>query len=187
MKVWKEFEEHEITHSMAHYLMAISELLKRQGYCRVTDVAKELEITPGSASVSIKTLKARGFVEEDHNRFLKLSPEGEKLAAEIHASNRALVSFLTEVLEVSEAQANVDACKLEHLVSAETRGKLLSFLHFIHGHAKAPEVRQFLAMWHEHRGECPGPDDCDICEVECAAHIDFSALLKDRGKAPPAP
>src|SRR5690606_41503581 len=47
-QVWKEFEDHQITHSMAHYLMAIQDLLKSQGYARVTDVARELEITPRS-------------------------------------------------------------------------------------------------------------------------------------------
>ncbi len=182
MKVWKEFEEHQITHSMAHYLMAIAELLKKQGYCRVTDVARELEITPGSASVSIKTLRTKGLVEEDHNKFLRLSHDGERLSAEIHASNKALVSFLTEVLEVSEAQANIDACKLEHLVSGETRGKLLSFLHFIHGHSDSDTVKQFLKMWHEHRDECPGPEQCDICETECVAHLSISEAFKDKAK-----
>jgi Mn-dependent DtxR family transcriptional regulator len=180
MKVWKEFEEHQITHSMAHYLMAIAELLKKQGYCRVTDVARELEITPGSASVSIKALKARGLVEEDHNRFLKLGVDGERLSQEIHASNKALVSFLTEILEVSEEQAHIDACKLEHLVSAETRSKLLSFLHFIHGHAEKDVVKKFLHTWHEHRAECPGPEDCDICETQCVAHAVFLESPRER-------
>lgn len=166
MKVWKEFEENELTHSMAHYLMAIAELHKAQGYCRVTDVARDLEITPGSASVSIKALKARGWVEEDHNRFLRLSAEGERIAADVHVNNRALVAFLNEVLGVSEQQANVDACKLEHLVSRETRGKLLSFLHFIHGNHKG--VPEFLESWRQHMKDCPGPTECNVCEIECA-------------------
>lgn len=168
MKVWKEFDEQEITHSMAHYLMTISELHRQQGYCRVTDVARDMEITPGSASVSIKALKAKGWVEEDHNRFLRLSAEGERIAAGIHTNNRALVSFMTEVLEVSKEQAEIDACKIEHLVSAETRGKLLAFLHFVH--EPSPVVRNFIKLWHDHKADCPGPDSCHVCEVECAVH-----------------
>lgn len=166
MKVWKEFDEHEVTHSVAHYLMAISDLHKAQGYCRVTDVARQLEITPGSASVRIKALKAKGWVEEDHNRFLRLSTEGEHIADSIHTNNRALIGFLSEVLGVTEGQANIDACKIEHLLSSETRGKLLSFLHFIH--EKTPEVTRFRHAWEHYRGNCPGPESCNICESECA-------------------
>ncbi len=162
MKEWKEFENNEITHSMAHYLMAINELHRRQGYARVTDVARELEITPGSASVSIKTLKSRGWVEEDHNRFLKLAPEGEKLAHEITVNNRLMVQFLTEVLGLDPGQASIDACKVEHLVSSDARRKLLQFMHFIHEDRKP--VKAFLRAWKDHRFDCPGPAECEVCE-----------------------
>ena len=49
MEVWKEFEQNEITHSIAHHLMAVDDLLVKQGYSRVTDVARYLNITKGSA------------------------------------------------------------------------------------------------------------------------------------------
>lgn len=175
MKEWKEFDNNEITHSMAHYLMAIHELHRRQGYARVTDVAKELEITAGSASVSIKALKARGWVEEDHNRFLRLSHDGEKLAHEIHVNNKLLVQFLTEVLGLTTSQANIDACKVEHLVSSETRRKMLGFMHFIHEDHKP--VREFLKAWKEHQFHCPGPEGCGVCEQgeSCAIHEEFIA------------
>lgn len=170
MKEWKEFENNEITHSMAHYLMAIHELHKRQGYARVTDVARELEITAGSASVSIKTLKVRGWVDEDHNRFLRLTAEGEKLAHEIHVNNKLLAQFLTEVLGLSEAQANIDACKFEHLVSSAMRSKMLAFMHFIH--EDRPQVRDFLSAWKNCQFECSGVKDCEVCEEgeTCAIH-----------------
>lgn len=169
-KEWKEFENNEITHSMAHYLMAINELLKRQGYARVTDVAKELDITAGSASVSIRTLKTKKLVEEDHNRFLRLSDEGERIAHEIHVNNRLLVQFMTEVLSLEESQAHIDACKVEHLVSASLRERMVAFMNFIHG--DHPEVKRFLSAWKEHEFECPGPRECDLCEEgeSCAIH-----------------
>lgn len=161
-KEWKEFDNNEVTHSMAHYLMAIQELHKRQGYARVTDVARELEITPGSASVSIKHLKQKNWVDEDHNRFIRLSPEGERIAHEIHVNNRLLVQFLTEVLGLGEAQANIDACKIEHLVSPETRKKMMAFMTFIH--TKEKVVKDFLHEWRHSQFECPGPQDCPVCD-----------------------
>ena len=43
--IWKEFEHNQTTHSVAHHLMAIYDLLNEHGYARVTDVAKKLNIT----------------------------------------------------------------------------------------------------------------------------------------------
>ncbi len=176
MKEWKEFENNEITHSMAHYLMAIQELHKRQGYARVTDVARELEITPGSASVSIKALKNRGWVDEDHNRFLMLSHEGERLAHEIQVNNRLMVQFFTEVLGCSESQATIDACKMEHLISSETRLKLLKFMHFVHTDHKP--VREFLKHWKDHQFHCPGPEECGLCEEGEACVVEEGVVEK---------
>lgn len=126
--VWKQFEENKITHSAAHHLLAVMELRKIHGYARVTDVAKHLNITTGSASTNLKNLKNKGLVVEDDNRFLRLSDEGEALAnAVIHRKN-IFFRFLTDVLLVDADQAEIDACKTEHLISSETAKKLEGFL-----------------------------------------------------------
>ncbi len=54
--VWKKYEEHEVTHSVVHYLFSIDVLLAEKGYARATDIAKMLGITPGSCSISLKKL-----------------------------------------------------------------------------------------------------------------------------------
>ena len=128
MDVWKQFEENGITHSAAHHLLAILELKDKRGYARVTDVAKHLNITTGSASTNLKSLKSRGLVVEDDNRFLTLSQEGETLAKAVVTRKRLFKKFLIDVLHVSEDQAEIDACKTEHLISAESARKLQKFL-----------------------------------------------------------
>lgn len=129
MDVWKQFEENRITHSAAHHLLAILELRQTRGYARVSDVARYLNITTGSASTNLKGLKGKGFVSEDENRFLALSSEGESLAKAVIARKKLFKKFLIEVLKVSSDQAEIDACKTEHLISAETTRKLEKFLH----------------------------------------------------------
>jgi DtxR family Mn-dependent transcriptional regulator len=126
--VWKQFEENNITHSAAHHLLAILELKEKRGYARVTDVAKHLNITTGSASTNLKSLKAKGLIVEDDNRFLTLSDAGEALAKGVVARKQIFERFLTEVLNVSAEQAEIDACKTEHLISAETARKLERFM-----------------------------------------------------------
>jgi len=127
MEIWKKFEENNITHSAAHHLLAILELREKRGYARVTDVAKELSITTGSASINLKSLKAKSLILEDENKFLFLSPEGEAIARAVHLRKNILNDFLVHILKVSPEQAEIDSCKTEHLISAETAKKLQEF------------------------------------------------------------
>ena len=126
-EVWKEFSENEITHSAAHHLLAIYELHQKRGYARVTDVAKFLDITTGSASTNLKSLRSKGLIDEDENKFLSLSEEGQKLAEAIFDRRGVLEEFFIKVLDISEHQANIDACKTEHLLSSETTKKMREF------------------------------------------------------------
>ena len=123
-EVWKEFSENEITHSGAHHLLAILELTQSRGYARVTDVARFLEITTGSASTNLKALKNKGLVLEDDNRFISLSDHGKELAESILHCREILIDFFRDVLGVSPEQAEIDACKTEHLFSPQTIEKM---------------------------------------------------------------
>lgn len=125
--VWKKFEENGITHSAAHHLIAIMELKAKRGYARVTDVARHLNITTGSASTNLKSLKLKKLLHEDDNRFISLTPEGETLAQAVISRKQIFHRFLVDVLKVSEDQAEIDACKTEHLLSAEVAKKLSKF------------------------------------------------------------
>ena len=127
MDVWKSFSNNEVTHSAAHHLLAILELSEKRGYARVTDVAKFLEITTGSASTNLKSLKQKGLVEEDDNRFLVLTEYGSKLAKAILQRREILESFFKDILGVEEGIASVDACKTEHLLSMETTNRMAEF------------------------------------------------------------
>lgn len=174
MEVWKEFENNEITHSAAHHLMAISHLLNKNGYARVTDVAKRLNITRGSASITLKALKERGLVVEDENKFLRLSEEGESIAHLVRSKRRILIKFFRDVLGVDAVKAEIDACKIEHLISFETGEKLLSFVKFLF--ANEEMGKQFLKTFRNFHVECPERDDCPICRGDC--------LLEDSDREP---
>lgn len=119
MDTWKKFDENIVSHSAAHYLLAIRDLHAQWGYARISDIAEKLAITKGSASQSIKALRARGWVEEDDHRMLHLSEEGAKLANSIAEQAEVLERFFHNVLGLSQEQARIDACKIEHLLSTE--------------------------------------------------------------------
>ncbi|MFZ5979251.1 MAG: metal-dependent transcriptional regulator, partial [Candidatus Zixiibacteriota bacterium] len=97
---------------------------------RGIDVAKYLNITRGSVSVTMSKLKARGFITEDSNRFYRLTAEGLE-NVELVLNKRSIIRrFFTDVLGLTEDIATIDACKVEHLLSRRSMGKLLCFTDF---------------------------------------------------------
>lgn len=172
METWKAFEHNIITHSAAHHLMTISHLLEKNGYARVTDVARSLEITRGSASITLKALKEKGLVQEDQNKFLRLSEKGQHLSHSIQSMRKILVKFMKNVLDVDAGQAEVDACKIEHLLSSETGSKLLQFLKFLF--SDDHKAKAFLDAYWSYENVCQGVmDECNVCETECLMQDDM--------------
>lgn len=119
----------DLTHSMAHYLLAIHKLKEERGYARVTDIAKELKLTKGSVSTSLTNLKKRGLVfEEGDSKFLNLSAQGHDEVHHILSTRTLLYYFLKDFLGVADDIAQKDSCLMEHLMSESTRGKFFEFM-----------------------------------------------------------
>ncbi len=159
---WREFEKNELTHSAAHYLMAIDSLREELGYARVTDVAEKLEVSRGAASMFITQLKKRGWVKEDPNRFLLLTDRGEAVVNLVEHNFRIVSRFFTDFLKVEKDVAFADACKIEHLLSLETGKRLLGLMHFVEANAKVRgQMDEFLESGKQQREDIEG---CPICE-----------------------
>jgi DtxR family transcriptional regulator, Mn-dependent transcriptional regulator len=126
--VWKEYDENEITHSATHYLFAIKDLLETNGYARMTDISRKLEITAGSCSIGIKSLLRKWLIVEDENKFVKFTPKWEKIIDHILHTRKVLIKFFTKNLGAEEHEATVNACKVEHLLSEELIAKLEKYL-----------------------------------------------------------
>ncbi|TPW08986.1 MAG: putative iron-dependent regulatory protein [bacterium] len=158
---WKSFEKNEVTHSMAHYLMAIRDLLASRGYARATDVAEYLDITRASASVAITGLRAKGLVEEDERHFMKLTDHGQELVQTILTNRRLLIRFLRDVLMIDPVVAEEEACKTEHLLSSEAGTRLFRLLRYLLSDPERTErVRGVVANLND---TCPGLSRCDVC------------------------
>ena len=172
---WKHFEQNPLTHSAAHYLMTIKELIDENGYARVTDVAKKMKITPGSCSLSLKALKKRKLIEEDKNRFLLLSQQGQELAIMVTKNEQILEKFFRDVLGVDAWQAEIDSCKMEHLISMETSTKLCSFLHFLE--ESGEDTKKIIKAFKQKNLKCKKKvNQCDICHNVCWVKRNKEAL-----------
>lgn len=121
---WREYTYTNLSHSRAHYLMAIEALRSELGYARTTDVAEMLEVSRGAASMALAQLKKRGWVMEDPNRFLLLTDEGRRMTELVSNNFDILRCFFEEILGLKKDDALADACKMEHLINIETGERL---------------------------------------------------------------
>lgn len=162
---WKAFLDVELTHSNAHYLMAISDLLEEQGYARAIDVARYLDLTRGSVSAALTALEDKGYVITDDNKFLQLSEQGMKAVNSVLSSRRIMIEFFEDVLGVSEEQAEEDACKIEHLISRETGKKLMTYLGCYK--SNSPSAQAFRREFQDFTYQCDAADNCAVCLNQC--------------------
>ena len=163
--IWKKFDETELTHSSVHHLLAINNLLQQNGYSRAVDISNYLNISRSSVSVTVNKLKGKGFVKEDRNRFLNLSEKGIQMVNSVLAKRRIVAQFFQEVLDLSASEAEIEACKVEHLLSEPTGQKLLSFMGFyLSQQPTACRFRKELKLFNY---RCTSTQSCKICEVEC--------------------
>ena len=163
--IWRAFQDNEITHSGAHYLLAISALTRSGPAPRAADVARQLEVTRAAASLQLRTLQEHGLVELDGRQRLSLTRAGADLVARVASKREILLVFLREVMGVREATAELDACKVEHLLSEETGAALVRLVRFLR--SNRPEARKFVAAFRRATAECPPGARCDLCAEVC--------------------
>ena len=178
-ETWKAFEGNPVTHSVAHHLMAIAELRTERGYARVTDVARQLGITRGSVSLTLKALRDKGWVVQDDNRFLQLSESGLGLVRAIRAKHAIIARFFAGVLGLPAEQATADACKIEHLLSHGAAMQMLRFMQ-THGDPERPLVSGSCAS--QVPCEIGVHGGCPVCGETC-----FAELLQGDRESQPLP
>jgi len=109
--------------SQEDYLEAIYIVNQRNGYCRSVDLAEQLGYSKASVSVAISKMKAESLITVGHAGVLELTSEGEKIAR-YTLKKHELIKKLLCGIGVEEQQADVEACKIEHIISEETFQKL---------------------------------------------------------------
>lgn len=109
----------KIQESVENYLETILILQNRNGEVRSIDIANELDYSKPSVSVAMKHLRENGLIETDVNGFITLLEPGREIAERIYERHTFLSTWLTS-LGVDKSVAAEDACRIEHVISAES-------------------------------------------------------------------
>ena len=109
----------KIHESAENYLETILILSRQQPHVRSIDIAAELNFSKHSVSVAMKNLRKNGYILVDKDGYIALTEAGLKIAETIY-ERHTLISDWLITLGVDPKTAVEDACRIEHVISAES-------------------------------------------------------------------
>ncbi len=112
------------TPSREDYLEVILELTRQGESARSIDIASALGYSRASVSRAVGLLKRDGFIEQEPYGQVTLTPLGMEKALSVRRRHDLLKYYLLHIIEVDEATAEDDACRMEHVVSNVTLKKM---------------------------------------------------------------
>ena len=109
----------KIKESAENYLETIHILNKRTGSVRSIDIVNELGYSKPSVSIAMKNLRENGFILVDRDGYITLTDSGREIAETMYERHTVISSWLM-YLGVPKKVALEDACRIEHVICAES-------------------------------------------------------------------
>ena len=109
----------KIQESAENYLESILKLSEQMPRVRYIDIVNELGFSKPSVSIAMKNLKENGYITINANGSIELTDKGYEIASKTYDKEKLITKLLTS-FGVSHEQAQIDACRIEHIISEES-------------------------------------------------------------------
>ena len=113
-----------LSEAIQDYLKSVYKLQSAEGGVSIGALARDLSVSPASASSMVKKLSALGLLEHEKYRGAQLTPAGERVALEVIRHHRLLELYLAETLGVHVDDVHDEADRLEHVISEELEARI---------------------------------------------------------------
>jgi DtxR family Mn-dependent transcriptional regulator len=107
----------DLSDALQDYLREIYKLQAESPRVKTSTLARRMGVKPPSATAMVKKLAARGLVDHQPYRGVRLTKRGERLALEILRHHRLIELYLARTLEVGLDAVHAEADRLEHALS----------------------------------------------------------------------
>lgn len=124
-----------ITASMEDYIEMIYRLTLSQGFTRVNELAKSLNVQPPSATKMIKRLSELNLVVYEKYGVIMLTDEGKQMGGLLLKRHKTIEGFLKLISPKGDVLEQTE--KIEHSFTPQTIENLNYFLEFLH---KNPDI-----------------------------------------------
>ena len=108
-----------LSRSLEDYLEAILVLEIKGGRIRSIDIAKHLKVSRPAVTKALIHLSRLGYVTKSSYEDVSFTSKGRAFAKNIYHRHKTIKKFLISI-GVNEKTAEIDCCKIEHVISNET-------------------------------------------------------------------
>lgn len=121
----------ELSASLEDYLEVIFHLEQSHRVARAKDIADQMNVQRASVTGALRALAQRRLVNYSPYSFITLTPEGREIARDIIHRHDTLKAFFMDTLQLDAAQAEANACRIEHAIDPVAMERLVQFVEFI--------------------------------------------------------
>ena len=129
-KEYMKKEDKSLTASMEDYLEMIYRLSMENGFTRIHDLSKALNVQPPSATKMVQRLAEFKLLKYEKYGVLILREDGKRLGNELLIRHNIIENFI-KIIGVDDADALQETEKIEHTVSKKTTKCIEDFIEFV--------------------------------------------------------
>ena len=117
----------ELSKSIEDYIEAIYMIEQEKGEIKSVDIAAKLSVSKPAVNKAMNELNKLNLVEKSNYSNIIMTEKGRNLAKKVYDKHILIYNFLLSI-GVSEQNATIDCCKIEHVISDETAECIKKFL-----------------------------------------------------------
>ncbi len=152
-----------------NYLKALYNLHQRNAEISVSDLGQELEVSKPTVHDMVKRLESQGWVDYQRYKPLKLTKEGEKMAALVIRKHRLAEMFLVQVMGFGWEEVHNMAEEIEHLKSEKLFDRMDEIMGF-------PSIDPHGSPIPDKDGNLTSPDYVLLNSIKPGERVVFRAL-----------
>ncbi len=130
-----------LTASMEDYIEMIYRLSAHNGFTRIHEVSKALNIQPPSATKMVQRLSKMGYIRYEKYGFIMLEDNGKRIGAWLIKRHGIMEEFM-RTIGVDDSMVLQETEKIEHMLSNDTVSCIESLVAFF---ADNPDIRKRYA------------------------------------------
>ena len=134
----------QLTESLEDYLEAIAELIEVEGHAHAKEIAAKLNVKMPSVTGALRQLEKMGCIVYSTHYPVQLTAKGRLIAHDVIRRHGILKRFFSEILGLPQDKASETACRLEHIVDADTIRRFVLFSEAIGKRTDAHALQIYL-------------------------------------------
>ncbi len=110
--------------SLEDYLEVILNLIQEKKEAKASDIALKMNVKKASVTDALKALSKKDLINYEPYKPILLTDKGKIFADKIIERHDVLTVFFEKILGLEKAEAVDNACRIEHVISANAIEKI---------------------------------------------------------------